>query len=335
MKNNKLKLVLIVIASVIVLLIIFLCCVQIYDNKINLTAKNPLYKIDILDEKILLLFTRNDKQIDMYLEFMDERISEIKSSQDANEINTMVNIFNSYYNEAQARVDRLDAGNQAIYRKKIINSMFSLLALLSQSGQDVPDSLINNVNLSIGSLPDEEKENIIKENKANLNIISTRSKKITDKIMSGLPAQTGGSAGSDTTGNDDQTDQDTTEPVAPYQPNLRNITTAEVYALYQDEVKDINNIESINIIENKRILSVFAIINKKDPAYQEVTEDDLVIIFKQSGGKYVKIGTYPADTLDSANILKTKDEIASLKLTSEELHWLVFNNSVDTIINFY
>lgn len=334
MKDNKLKLILIIVGSIIVVSIIFLCCVQIYDNKINITAKNPLYKIDILDEKIQLLLTRKSRQINIYLDFMDERISEIKNSQDASQINIMVNIFNSDYGRAQTLIDHLSADDQINYRKKIINSMFSLLALLSQSAQDIPDNLVNNVNSSINSLPDEEKEDVLDENQANLEIISTRSKKITNKILSGLPAANGGSTNLDTT-DDNQTDQETTPPGVSGEPNLRDITASQVYALCRDEVQDINNIESINIIEGKKILSVFAIINKKNPSFEEVAEDDLLIIFKQSNGNYVKIGTYQADAIDTAKILGTKSEIVSLNLTKEELNWLVFNNTVNQIINFY
>lgn len=336
MQLNKTKIITLSIGLLIIIAILFLFSVQVYDNKNNISSNSPLYKVDILNEKISLFFSRSKLRIDLCLRFMNERALEVKKVSKQKEIDKILKAFDYLYNRSQKELSKINNDDQKIsYQKNIIGSLFSLLEQLSQSSDETPEKVIENISLSLNSLSDEEKTNVIKENSDKIKVISKNSNELLSKIKDKLPNNIAEDFDSIIKEDGDEETEDTEDPEVPQELALPKMSTETAFSLTQEEIKEQTNIETINVIASKSIFSVGALIDKRNPAYEEANEDNLSIIFRYSKGEYIKIGTYYTDAIDADKTIGARSEIKALSLTADELKWLIFSQKENQIINYY
>lgn len=336
MKTKIGKIVAITIGIIILVSGIFLSSIEAYDYKSNISSNNPLYYFDLLNERIALVFALPDRQIRLAIKYMDERSPELDKVSKESEINKIISAFNYLYNYSQKKLSKISNNEKRVdYQKKIISSNFSLLESVSKKQGNSPEKIIENISLSIDSLPDNEKSNVIKENADKIKAIAKNAPEIISQMKKSLPQEVADdiddnnddSSGSDDDSGDNNEVEDTSA--------LLGMTAETAFSLDESEIGSIDNIESVNVIVNKGVVSVMAIIDQRDPAYQEVIEEDLVLIFKYYSGKFNKIGSYQADTIDSDAIIGRQAEIKALNLSTDELHWLIFNQKDNSIVDFY
>lgn len=336
MKSHKTKILLLITGILITIAIIFLISVQIYDNKKNISSNHFLYKIDIFNEKFALVLSRSKSRMGLYIKFMNERILELKKVSKKEEINKIVEAFDYLYNKSQRELAKITDTNKKIsYQKNIIGLMFSLLEQMSVPDQEAPIKVIEKIALSIDALSDEEKINVIKENSDKIKTISKSSNDLLNKIKDILPTEIAENLDSIIDDNGDEEVDDPEEPDIPEDPVLLEMSVEKAFSLAENEIIEIGNIETINVMADKNIFSIGVLIDKRNPAYEEVIEEDLTIIFRYSAGQYVKIGTYFTDAIDADKTIGTRSEIKALSLTADELKWLIFNQKENQIINFY